>query len=285
MVVRDRPGLHPDEPILADFLSVGGGLTTGLAPTIEAPGPEAMPAPDPGQQGQGSPLEPGFRERRLVASALQPGQPLQQAPMPARPSRLPVDPGGLRRLPQALPQLFAPTFGASAVQRILHKKEDMGDRSRQLQEVGDSGGSTSWEHPISPLRSLRPQALLQLPISLREELCRFIFGRFVQEATFEGRNKEEVLTKETLQELSRLRHSGQVAALILLLARLEQRSSQTSDESAVPTVLSLDSHGEQAILGLFLDGQLSWQRAQEHLRREGLPPSPARARSTGSSHT
>ncbi|CAE8584717.1 unnamed protein product [Polarella glacialis] len=125
-------GTLQDQPILADFLAVGGAFEANPEEVASASasvrslsaqkvatagaqwGPQRSPVSEGGGTRGRSPSpsqldsEQPARERRLVAAALQPATVLHQGPAPGSPSRLPLDAGSLRWRPRPLPALLAP---------------------------------------------------------------------------------------------------------------------------------------------------------------------------------
>lgn len=326
-----------DEPILADFLAVGGNFTPSEEPsqTIAEPSKQSsspekalavrratVPAPQPASPSS-------VRERRLVAVALRQASVLQQAPASgSRPARLPLDAGGLRLQPRALPSLFVaagmPRVAAEGLGEAVEPTASAGQQpARQTRPEGGPTKVVAGAVAATArggLRAMRGRG--QHPKELRQSMCRVLLADFAAQDPAEPKasggssagtatvpkertgSRPGALAGVQLDLALKYCARGEVASLAQFLGLVElQRASATAcsqtdgsspgpaseptaealeDAKAVRHRFILSDAKEQAVLGLFLDGQLSWPRVKPLLQRLELPLRPRSTDPAGS---
>jgi len=280
-------GRHrPREPPAEDGAATAATEFTGAAHRrLGTRIPPGSGAADGGTDVSGEP-----RERRLVAAALRPREALQQVPAVEQQVRSRLDAGGLRQRPQRLPPLFA-AGKASPVARGLPKEQEATWRA------GSSGNALgSGIAPKAPVRA-RSSNAGALPKSLRQTICRAIFADFSREVDLAhgagrgGPAGAGVLTRWEREVAMRLCAEAGIPSLVrhLALAELQlerglKRQSLARARAVAAAVGPSPSFevgelraerqhllqewryareaakGEQAVVRLYLDGQLSWSR-------------------------
>mmetsp|Transcript_40136 Transcript_40136/g.66298 ORF Transcript_40136/g.66298 Transcript_40136/m.66298 type:complete len:397 (+) Transcript_40136:133-1323(+) len=323
------PGLLPDEPILADFLAMGAAAER--MPGDAAPADELHGAVE-AQTSSGAAstkLQPDSshvvaaqpsRERRLVGAALRPAVALPKAPSAEKPSWRPIDAGDLRWAPRSLPGLFerssASTEQADAEERLNASADISAAGLSQTRSAMPQASTSDAEQPMEPapgreyvaeqrplgfaaaantnLRAMRASA--RVPRSLRQKLCKFLFGSFSQAKAAEAGDASmwaQVLTPWETEQALRHCGKGAVMALVRHLAETElhmekgvQRQSLSRPQDGDPELLQSErreltrgwwaSHAqglaEDALIALFLDRRLSWSRVRALLVYSEKPP-------------
>lgn len=320
-----RPSLHVDEPILADFLAMGGGVATVPAPDT-ANGSGVPPKQDreevssvsiarapTGLGGSDNPDREdvaAHRERRLVAVALQPAEALHQVPFSEKPSRTPMGSSSLHLAPRPLPALFA--------------QATKGEHQQQHSDIDLAFGESPAPPPMAfpdnavngTFRRLRSQIDTRPPKAMRQSLCKALLGDFVRvnNKAITGVKGGSAANGRLLTAWERkiaMNHCtyGEVIPLVVHLAETElhiengdtrrglMRAPTADSRSPLPSDKMLRDERnalarqwdipardlkEKAVLGLFLDRQLSWPRVRALLRNAALLPRPVpKARRAG----
>lgn len=281
-------------PILADFLAMGAGhaaLPTTASPNQAAqtaqaasPRPPAKQAPKLGAVGSpGSEAVP--RERLLVVAALRPSKAVSQVPSET-PHRTPLLSTRSFRRREKVPSLFEESYSSYVESCTIN---DAAEFPEPLPEAPDVR-----ENMVrGKLRSMTLQVRPWHRSQLQKMLCRALLFQFLQD-------QRKVLGLSSQQRplcswevKAALEHSGagQVEALVKYLAETElhiQNGPVRSMHSPGPAPakdvemrMRAERHRlrrswglsgrrlqEDAVVRVFLDGQLSWPGVREMLPRE-----------------
>lgn len=281
-----RPTSHLDEPILADFLAMGGRRTGAAAsvPKPLSPEPASKENLTAEKSERADSEAADHRERRIVAAALEPAVVLPQASSSIRPSRPQISSRSLRPVPRVLPLLFSQT--APSVEQPM-SKSDQASRGQLVAETRITPSDASQT-------SIAAKPPKRTPHSLREKLCRAMLASFTEvTATTLGCNAKIVWSKLLLSSERDGALSQCVKGEIILLARhleiiellmkygvqrrkfletgmrdrngesLEDEKKRLTQLGSIGVSLSSDD----AIVALYLDRQLSWPRVRELLSR------------------
>jgi len=292
-----RHALQADEPILADYLAVG--VPSRSPEALLQPANEtgsSISATSRTISHEKTPFSAGhartlLRERRLVAAALRPRAALQQVPAVEQPTRSRLDTGELRPRPQALPSLFAPQPAPLSGRQAEGKLAPVGGAPPDEPWAAASSAG-------QPARRV-PQ-VRDLPKDLRTTIARALLADFSREVatdavsgTSRSVGNRGVLSKWEWEVATRLCAEGSILGTVRHLAAAELHithgperrrllrawvDASAGGASAAPPrehpvalrserqqLLQEWSHaeapvGERTILGMYLDGRLSWLR-------------------------
>lgn len=268
--------LHQDEPILADFLAADHVSSYGHVSTSSSPANDSAQAVDSKGQvdtpARSDVTSKNPRERRLVAAALQGATALHQVPPPGtKAERVRINPVDLRWRPMAYPKVLAP-------QENLEKplQEDTSPaKQAPLSASSNSAGS---------LRQLRDK--VQAPKELKKSLCRVLLSDFL--AAQEAPEGTLAMPRPDFESALRFANRGEIVQLSQFFGEFELRKATSAKSEEVPASdssstsapkdarpirqrLILGASSEQAVVGLFLEGNLSWHRVRALLRSIEIP--------------
>lgn len=289
-----RPSLHLDDPILADFLAMGGGTSApALAAVEEKPKPLPAVAATSSRDSKRVPVGKALYlpERRLVAAALRPARALPQAPSVVRASRISINPVGLRSAPQRLPSLF---------ERPVPAETEEPTHEAAASPTSSSTSSAPEEHPFIGRSHSAPATLraagkgvLRVPEFLRKRLCKALLGSFTQVTTqslglASNHDWQLLLTKFERDRAMALCEQGEILLLVDHLTvtglhmehGIERRAllrsgnrSQGREAHGSSQSLQLERReiaknwnvasrkiAEETVVALYLDRRLSWPR-------------------------
>lgn len=197
-----------ERPILADYLA--GEPWQEEPRSMEKKVRTGRRAAGPADEEEPERARLELRDRRLVATALEPGKALPAGPAPGKPERPLVSPVGLQRRP--LPALHL-------------RLERSPDEESQPTEALGAGDANSEEEQMPPasssglsprtqrLRASEPR--LQLPLPLRQKLCRLLLR------DFKASGEAAPLSPKEVQELL---STAEVSQLLLRLLGPEKAS-------------------------------------------------------------
>lgn len=210
----------------------------------------------PSQRGASDAATVSTKERRLVATALKPVAVLPQTSVPALPLKLPAGGQMKQGLPSSVLEALKPWQG----RHVERGAEDLSPAGSGLAAGPSQPGR------VRPLQ--RPKvgpSKASVPLRTRQIICGVLFEDFVAESRKEGFQ----LRGNPREKAVNFSQRGEIVSLVRLFRRLELKRAG-SGEGAPQFRIMLKPGGEQAIVGLFLDDELSWERARQNLREEVL---------------
>jgi len=237
------------EPLLADRL----GAADVANSSEEVPSWKEVASQ--AEEGAEENVPLSIKERRLIEAALKPVTVLPQTPEPPRRLKIPVETGRRPYLPNSELEVLRPATS---------------------KESGPTGQASSF--PTGLIRNLpspvqRPKDASGAPARTRQIICGVLFKDFVAVSKQEG-HQLRGLQREKAVNFSR---QGEIIPLVrhfrrVELSRIARATTEKSGEGALSKLrVIVKPGGEQAIVGLFLDDELSWERAREHLHTEAIP--------------
>lgn len=270
--------LNQDEPILADFLAADHVSSYGHVSTSSSPANDSDQAVD--SKGQvDTPATSGAiskipRERRLVAAALQGATALHQVPPPgATAERVRINPVDLRLRPMAYQDLLT----KQAQENV--KKSPQEDTIPPMKSQAKQIPSTASGSSSGSLRQLRDK--VQAPKELKKSICRVLLSDFI--AAQEAPEGTLAMPRPDFESALRFANRGEIVQLAQFFGEFELRKAVSAKSNDLPTSdstsasppkdarpirqrLILGASSEQAVVGLFLEGNLSWHRVRALLR-------------------
>lgn len=248
-------------PLLADRL--------GAKAVEDAASPEVLPGGrKPSKvvpsEGPADAATMSTKERRLVATALKPVAVLPQTSLPVLPLKLPATGQIKQGLPSSVMEALKPWHGRNVEQSAA-----------AAEDLSPAGSGLAAGPKTLPARRLRPKAsgvsAVPVPLRTRQIICGVLFEDFVAESRQEGFQ----LRANAREKAVNFSQRGEIVSLVRLFRRLElKRAAAGTGEGAPQFRVMLKPGGEQAILGLFLDDELSWERARQNLRHQEVPSEP-----------
>lgn len=211
----------------------------------------------PSQRGASDAATVSTKERRLVATALKPVAVLPQTSVPALPLKLPAGGQMKQGLPSSVLEALKPWQG----RHVERGAEDLSPAGSGLAAGPSQLGR------VRPLQrpKVAPVSKASVPLRTRQIICGVLFEDFVAESRKEGFQ----LRGNPREKAVNFSQRGEIVSLVRLFRRLELKRAG-SGEGAPQFRIMLKPGGEQAIVGLFLDDELSWERARQNLREEVL---------------
>eukprot|EP00435_Cladocopium_sp_Y103_P021871 s2402_g5.t1 len=118
--------------------------------------------------------------------------------------------------------------------------------------------------PLQRPKAIGGVSTPEVPLRMRQIICGVLFKDFVAESRQEGFQ----LRGNQREKAVNFSQRGEINSLVRLFRRLELKRAAGTGEGAPQFRVILKPGGQQAIVGLFLDDELSWERARENLRHE-----------------
>ncbi|CAK9030760.1 unnamed protein product, partial [Durusdinium trenchii] len=105
-------------------------------------------------------------------------------------------------------------------------------------------------------RGNKPLKPVAIPAKMQRIICSVLYADFVAVTPLDEKRGQAI----------QLCRGGEIVPLLRLLRSVELEAQEGGSKFRIV----LGAGGVQAIVGLFLDGELSWERAREHLQHEAM---------------